>query len=172
LENTENFCDRLKAARIGHGLSQEDLADKLGVSNGAVGNWETGPTIPRPQMLRKIEELLGVKIEKLLTGHAGAGEINPTSVRGPTLMSHYSWMETRTLEQVLCDLATRLPKSPAAERPPIIANLAAVIDQLAIRERAAAPTTAQTVAPAPLSEAQKIAPSAGDQFDREHPERK
>jgi transcriptional regulator with XRE-family HTH domain len=162
----------LKAARIGHGLSQEDLADKLGVSNGAVGNWETGPTIPRPQMLRKIEELLGVKIEKLLTGHAGTGETNPSSVRSSEVMSHYSWMETGTLEQVLSDLAARLPKSPASERPQIIANLAAVIDQLAIREREAAPATAQTVEPAPLSEAQKIAQSAGDQFDREHLDRK
>jgi len=165
LKINENFSDRLKTARIGHGLSQEELADKLGVSNGAVGNWETGPTIPRPQMLRKIEDLLGVKIETLLSGSARIGEISPASVSSPAVMSHYSWMETGTLEQVLSDLSARLPKSPMSERLQIIANLAAVIDQLAIREQAASCATAQPIAPAPLSEAQKTAP--GDQFDRE-----
>jgi transcriptional regulator with XRE-family HTH domain len=163
LKNTENFAARLKTARINHGLSQEQLAEQLGVSNGAVGNWETGPTIPRPQMLRNIEELLGVRIDELLGGPLGPREITHAD---PLVVSHYSWMETATLEHVLSDLAARLPKSAAPERAHLLATLAEVIRQLSLRERAPVPP------PAPLSEAQKIAQSAGEKFDSEHLERK
>ena len=152
LKYNEKFSDRLRAARLCHGFSQEELADKLGVSNGAVGNWETGPTIPRPQMLRKIEELLGVKIEQLLGGYPESPERNrfPRTSASPAT-SHYSWMETVTLEHVLSDLAARLPKSSPQERPVIIANLGEVINQLALREQGRVPASDQTgeATPAP-----------------------
>jgi transcriptional regulator with XRE-family HTH domain len=156
LKETENFSDRLRAARLRHGYSQEELADKLGVSNGAVGNWETGPTIPRPQMLRKIEELLGVKIEQLLGGYPESPERNrfPRTSASPGT-SHYSWMETVTLEHILSDLAARLPKAAAQERPHIIANLADVINQLALREQRPPPASDQTSEAPPLIEPQK-----------------
>jgi transcriptional regulator with XRE-family HTH domain len=54
--------------RLVKGLSQPELATKLDVSNGSVGSWETGPTIPRPDMLKKIAALLDTSVGYLMNG--------------------------------------------------------------------------------------------------------
>jgi transcriptional regulator with XRE-family HTH domain len=179
LKKAEHFSDRLRAARLRHGLSQEDLADKLKVSHGAVGNWETGPTIPRPQMLRKIEGLLGVPIETLLQGRPAAHSMTvPESPAAPRLTparsaSQYAWMETATLEKILADLAARLPQSAASDRPELLATLTAVIAELTTRDSTppapAGRSTPRTKEPPALTEAQKIAQSAGEKYDRRPP---
>lgn len=50
-------------------LTQPRLAEKLGVSNGAVGNWESDKFKPSREMLRKISELLGTT-ENFLSGES------------------------------------------------------------------------------------------------------
>lgn len=67
LKKVEGFANRLRHARLAKGWSQEDLANKLDVSNGSVGNWESGPTIPRPVVLRKIAALFEVEVEDFLS---------------------------------------------------------------------------------------------------------
>jgi transcriptional regulator with XRE-family HTH domain len=64
----ETFSERLKTLRLGRGWSQEDLAARLDVSPGSVGNWEMGPHVPHPKTLKKIEALLEVGIGFLLHG--------------------------------------------------------------------------------------------------------
>jgi transcriptional regulator with XRE-family HTH domain len=64
----ELFPDRLRGARLRQGLNQEALARELGVSKGAVGNWEVGTNVPGPASLRKISELLKVSVDFLLGG--------------------------------------------------------------------------------------------------------
>lgn len=64
----ELFPERLRGARLRQGLNQEALARELGVSKGAVGNWEVGTNIPGPASLRKISELLKVSVDFLLGG--------------------------------------------------------------------------------------------------------
>ncbi|WP_295617680.1 helix-turn-helix transcriptional regulator [uncultured Intestinimonas sp.] len=46
MENT--FSQRLKALRQRRGLTQQELADRLGVSNKSVSRWESGgyPDVP------------------------------------------------------------------------------------------------------------------------------
>lgn len=46
-------------------LTQQDLADKLGVSRVAVTKWETGEAYPRAELLPKIAEVLRCKIDTL-----------------------------------------------------------------------------------------------------------
>lgn len=50
------------------GLLQKDLAEKLGLSVGAVGQWERGWTMPDPKMMDKLIEELGTTREWLITG--------------------------------------------------------------------------------------------------------
>jgi transcriptional regulator with XRE-family HTH domain len=51
---------RLIAARQAASLSQEQLARHLGVSQGAVSQWERYSAVPRDEELRwRVEELLG-----------------------------------------------------------------------------------------------------------------
>ena len=56
----------IKKARMKAGLSQEQLALKLGVSRSAVAMWETQKTAPTASKLLKISKILKCKIEVLL----------------------------------------------------------------------------------------------------------
>lgn len=41
------FCDKLAKQRKNNNLSQEQLADQLGVSRQAVSKWESGLSFPK-----------------------------------------------------------------------------------------------------------------------------
>lgn len=56
------------------GMTQMQLADKLGISFQAVSNWERGQSCPDISKLAELSELLGVTIDELL-GNSRAGEI-------------------------------------------------------------------------------------------------
>ncbi|MDO4308376.1 MAG: helix-turn-helix transcriptional regulator [Eubacteriales bacterium] len=53
----------LKAARVNSGLTQKELASKLGVSSTTVNNWENGDTEPSLSQLRIISELSGIPMD-------------------------------------------------------------------------------------------------------------
>jgi transcriptional regulator with XRE-family HTH domain len=53
------FGKRLKRARLSEGLSQVELADKLGVTQPAVSNWEAGTIKPKQEQVKKLERVLG-----------------------------------------------------------------------------------------------------------------
>jgi transcriptional regulator with XRE-family HTH domain len=53
-----NFSERLKTKRKEAGFTQPELAEKLGVSKGAVANWEVGDHIPSREKIRAIAEIL------------------------------------------------------------------------------------------------------------------
>ena len=46
-------------------LTQEELAEKLGVDRSTVTKWETGGALPRASMLPKIASILGCAIDDL-----------------------------------------------------------------------------------------------------------
>ena len=47
----------LAAARVNAGLTQDDVAKKLNVSNKTVGNWETGKVIPNSATIYVLSEI-------------------------------------------------------------------------------------------------------------------
>jgi len=55
----------LEAARVNAKLTQKELAEKLGVSNGTIVNWEKGETEPSLSQLRMISELSGIPMDFL-----------------------------------------------------------------------------------------------------------
>jgi transcriptional regulator with XRE-family HTH domain len=59
---------RIKKARADKGWSQHALALRLGVTAGAVGQWEIGANRPQMRTFEKIAEALGVSRDWLLTG--------------------------------------------------------------------------------------------------------
>jgi transcriptional regulator with XRE-family HTH domain len=71
----ETFSERLKMLRKERGWSQEDLATKMEVSPGSVGNWEMGPYEPHAKTLKKLAALLEVDVPFLLRGE----ERSPTA---------------------------------------------------------------------------------------------
>lgn len=59
------------AERKRTGLSQEDVGKALGVSGPAVSMWETGKTVPRAPMLKKLAALYGCTVDDLLSESQG-----------------------------------------------------------------------------------------------------
>ena len=55
-----SFASRLRQAREQAGLTQQDLAKKLGVTKSAVGNYENGVSSPKWDVLIKIFDVLQV----------------------------------------------------------------------------------------------------------------
>lgn len=55
-----NVAETIKAARERLGMTQEDLAEKLEVSRQAVSKWELGASVPSPENLALLEEVLEV----------------------------------------------------------------------------------------------------------------
>lgn len=55
----------LRAARINVGLQQKEAADRLGISNKTLGNWENGICFPPADMIPKICELYGMSYDNL-----------------------------------------------------------------------------------------------------------
>jgi len=52
--------------------TQEDLAQKLGVSTAAVTGWERGVRTPSPDMIVRLVRLLGIPPEELLVDESVA----------------------------------------------------------------------------------------------------
>lgn len=60
------FKDKLVEERKSRGLSQEQLADKLGVSRQAISRWEAGNALPDVYNLKRISELFDISADYLL----------------------------------------------------------------------------------------------------------
>ncbi len=63
---TQECTDRLVELRRAYGLSQEELAEKLGVSRQAVSKWERGESSPDTDNLIALAKLYRVSLDELL----------------------------------------------------------------------------------------------------------
>jgi len=61
------FAEKLKAARLLAGMSQERLSAQLGVTKRTIINYENGLTLPPVSLLPKIAKLFGVPVGSLIT---------------------------------------------------------------------------------------------------------
>ena len=61
-----NLAEHLKMLRKGKGISQEKLAEYLGVSYQAVSKWENGVTSPDISLLPDISRYFGITVDALL----------------------------------------------------------------------------------------------------------
>ena len=71
-----NFSDKLQILRKNKGLTQEALADKLGVSRQAVAKWEAGQVYPDIANLIQISDLMNVSVDYLVKDQDCAVNIN------------------------------------------------------------------------------------------------
>ena len=56
----------LKAARINCNLTQQEAANKIGVTIDTIGNWERAKSFPNALHIRRIEEVYGVPYDNLI----------------------------------------------------------------------------------------------------------
>lgn len=61
-----SFGNNLFNARKKKGLSQEDVAEKLGVSRQTISKWETDETLPDIRQSKKLATLYGLSLDELI----------------------------------------------------------------------------------------------------------
>ena len=88
---------KLKQLRKKRGVTQTELANRLGVTQQAVGKWETGRSSPDPITLMRLAEYFSVSTDTLL-GREGAlvGEIHPYMPASEAMVSPARAVTTRT----------------------------------------------------------------------------
>ena len=61
------FKDNLVQLRKLHNLTQEDIADKVGVSRQTVAKWESGESLPDLEKSRLLADALGTSLDDLVS---------------------------------------------------------------------------------------------------------
>ena len=88
-----NFAEIIVRSRKALGLTQEGLAQKLGVTNQAVSKWESGQSCPDLALLPRIADLFGITIDELFGRE-------PKAVSFPA-QPPFPWPDDDTLRVVL-----------------------------------------------------------------------
>ena len=85
------FGDRLAAAREQAGLTQAELADRIGVKGATLRAWEEDMKEPRANRLSMLSGMLNISLSWLMTGEgegpAGPPDDEPISADVATLLS-------------------------------------------------------------------------------------
>lgn len=103
-----NLSDRIQNLRKVKGLSQEDLAEALGVSRQAVSKWESGQSSPDLDKIVQLSEYFDVSTDHLLKGtelpEAGSGGLDTAFIFNAVatafdllsiVLSAFIWYETQ-----------------------------------------------------------------------------
>ena len=64
----------LRSLRVQKGMTQKELAEKLGLSGKTVSKWECGQGCPDVSVLPELAGILGISMEDLLSGHLPQSE--------------------------------------------------------------------------------------------------
>lgn len=82
------FSERLKEARKAKRYSQAEVSRLLGVTQQAVGKWETGRSTPDPQTVARLAEILDTTADVLLGLQSASAE--PRGAVGQRAFSRYT----------------------------------------------------------------------------------
>lgn len=67
--------DNIKKARLDAGLTQIEVAEKLGVAQAQYARWENGGRNPKDETVKKLAEIFGVAFDKLQGRNDGLDDI-------------------------------------------------------------------------------------------------
>ena len=88
-----NFQNIFKRLRTSSGLTQAEMAEKLGISRSTIGMYETGAREPDFETLEKIADFFNVDTDYLL------GRTNQTTLLPESIGHYYLNEETREIAQ-------------------------------------------------------------------------
>lgn len=87
----------LKMLRKEKNLTQEQLAERLGVSNRTISRWETGSNMPDISLLTEIAEFYNVGIPELINGERKSEDMREEDKEIAETMSDYATTEKEKL---------------------------------------------------------------------------
>jgi transcriptional regulator with XRE-family HTH domain len=64
----ENIGKQIRIRRLDAHLTQQQLADKLNVTNKTISKWETNRTLPDIEMITAMSKIFNITVDELLTG--------------------------------------------------------------------------------------------------------
>ena len=105
---------KIRRYRDGLGLTQAELASKLGLTYSSVSQWESGRAVPRTPVIRQLADLFGTTVSELMGEEADASAIKGTSRMVPLL--GYAHMGGFEDEGEFCD-EVEVPASIADAHP-------------------------------------------------------
>lgn len=73
----------IAALRKSHGMTQQELADRLSVSNKTISKWECGESYPEITLVPVIAEVFGVTSDEILRGERRAAEKTTSTEKSP-----------------------------------------------------------------------------------------
>ena len=76
------FPENLQFIRAGASVTQEQLAEQLGVSRQSVSKWESGQSFPEMDTLLRICDLYNVNLDTLLRGSLEESRVEDTAQIG------------------------------------------------------------------------------------------
>ena len=79
----ETIGSRIAKFRKARGMTQEELANQLGVSSQAVSKWENDASCPDISLLPQLSKVLGITTDQLLTGRNDEVKMVPAEQRKP-----------------------------------------------------------------------------------------
>lgn len=90
----EILGQRIRRAREREGLTQAALADKLGVTQGSVANWEAGAQ-PKGANESRLEEVLGPLSTKKASKSSGARDVKTPTTPNSEVSSFGGWLRNQ-----------------------------------------------------------------------------
>ena len=112
------FCDRLKESRIKAGLTQEQLADQLGIAKSTLSGYESGNREPAVATIAKILDVLNIDANYLYQDESQALTEMVVSLDDKALLNKYHYLDDHGKELVDLVLEKELDRcentSPAA----------------------------------------------------------
>ena len=109
-DETATIGDRIAGAREASGLSQSEMARKLGVKVKTIRGWENDLTEPRANKLQMLSGLLNVSLMWLLNGE-GQGVDAPLDEQPITKDVHELLLELREIRVDMDAAAERLART-------------------------------------------------------------
>jgi len=117
----------IRSLRREQGVTQEALADSLGVTAQAVSRWEAGACYPDMEMIPSIANFFGISIDRLF-GYLGEREAKISALlKQIDQLNDESWRDDTNLDECLSILRRGLEEFPDNER--IMHRLALLLKQ-------------------------------------------
>ena len=84
------FGEKLREHRRHRGMTQEEVANQIGVSAQAVSKWESGECLPDCFNLKSIDDTYGISLDILLETEQ-SGDIDAVAAKVEQIADEYLW---------------------------------------------------------------------------------